>query len=197
MLNAEGDANAVFVLKINGALSTSANANVKLINGAQSKNVYWKIEGAVNIGNNSIFRGTMVVNNGALGTLSTGVLIDGRLLTTNGALTTTAVTVIATNIPGNCSSTGIPSVNTENSGVAVIISPNPFSNSTNIIINNTSLINNAELRIYNILGSEVLFTTITKQTTTIGTNDLPAGIYFYRIISNNETLQSGRLVSQR
>jgi ice-binding like protein/type IX secretion system substrate protein len=197
VLNAEGDANAVFVIRINGALSTSTNANVKLINGTQSKNIYWLINGAVNIANNSIIRGTMVVNNGALGTLSTGVAVDGRLLTTNGALTTTAVTVVATNIPGNCSTVGISEVNTNNTGAIVTISPNPFNNSTNIIINNASMINNAEIRIYNILGSEVLFSTITKQSTTIGTSSLPEGIYFYKIISNNQIVQTGRLVSQR
>lgn len=196
ILNAEGDANAVFVIKINGALSTSTNANIKLINGTQSKNIYWLINGAVNISNNSIIRGTIVVNNGALGTLSTGVTIDGRLLTTNGALTTTSVTVVATNIPGNCSTVGVPEVNADNQGVAVTISPNPFNNSTNIIINDASLINNAEIRIFNILGSEILFSTITKQLTTIGTSNLPSGIYFYRIVSNNQTLQTGRLVKQ-
>ena len=142
VLNAEGDANAVFVIRINGALSTSANANVKLINGTQSKNIYWLINGAVNIANNSIIRGTMVVNNGALGTLSTGVMIDGRLLTTNGALTTTAVIVVATNIPNDCATVGISEINAYTLN-PVSISPNPFNNSTNIIINNTSLINNA------------------------------------------------------
>jgi hypothetical protein len=196
VLNAEGDANAVFVIKINGALSTSANANIKLINGTQSSNIYWLINGAVNIANNSIIRGTMVVNNGALGTLSTGVMIDGRLLTTNGALTTTAVTVVATNIPNNCATVGISEINANNRN-PVTISPNPFNNSTNIIINNVSMINNMELRVYNILGSEVMFTPITKQTTTIGTSSLPSGIYFYRIIGNNEVIQTGRLISQQ
>lgn len=91
-LNAQGNANAVFVIKINGALSTSTFSKVILMNGTQAKNVYWKIEGAANINGFSIFNGTMVVNNGAIN-LSTGDSINGRILTTNGALTTSAVVV--------------------------------------------------------------------------------------------------------
>ena len=97
-LNAEGNADAVFVIKINGALSTSTFSKVLLINGALSKNVYWKVEGAVTINNNSIFNGTLVCNNGAI-TLATGDSISGRALTTNGAFNTAQVTV---NIPEAC-----------------------------------------------------------------------------------------------
>lgn len=97
-LNAEGDANAVFLIQINGALSTSTFSNVVLINGTQSKNVYWKVDGAVDINDFSTFRGTIVCNNGAMN-LATGVLLDGRALTTTGALGTSAITV---NIPSSC-----------------------------------------------------------------------------------------------
>ncbi|MFL5753979.1 MAG: ice-binding family protein [Bacteroidia bacterium] len=100
-LNAEGNPNAVFVIQVNGAFSTSTFSNVVLINGTQSKNVYWKVEGAVSINDNSIFRGTIICNNGAIN-LTTGVLLDGRALTTTGALNTTAVTVI---MPPGC---GLP-----------------------------------------------------------------------------------------
>jgi gliding motility-associated-like protein len=91
-LNAEGNANAIFVIQINGAISTSVNSKIILINGAQSRNVYWKVDGAVNINSNSIFRGTIICNNAAIN-LATGVFLDGRALTTTGALGTSAVTV--------------------------------------------------------------------------------------------------------
>ncbi len=89
-LNAQGNANAVFVIKINGALTTSTFSKVKLINGAQAKNVFWKIEGAVNINDYSSFAGTVVCNNAAIN-LATGDTIAGRMLTTNGAISTTAI----------------------------------------------------------------------------------------------------------
>ena len=87
-LNADGNANAVFVIKINGALSTNINAQVILLNGAQSKNVFWQVDGAVNINDNSTFRGTILGKNGAI-TLNTGSILRGRALATNGNVATT------------------------------------------------------------------------------------------------------------
>jgi hypothetical protein len=90
-LDGEGNADAVFVIKIEGALVTSTFSNVKLINGTQAENVYWKVEGAVTINDNSIFCGNIVSHNGAI-VLTTGVLLEGRALSTTGALTSTAMT---------------------------------------------------------------------------------------------------------
>lgn len=379
-LNAQGNANAVFVIQINGALSTSTYSNVVLLNGALSKNVYWKIEGAVSINNYSVFRGTIICNNGALGALNAGVTLDGRALTTTGALTTTAMSttmipvcnssvvsiitteplnkivcagssasfnVVATgtglsyqwrngnvnlsdggnisgaasstltinpvstanvatnynvlisglNVPndtsnfvsllvnvspsittqptnqtacagssvnfsasavgtsltyqwkkgslnlsntGNisgatsssltinpvnisdiasdynlaitgtcspvsssinvslslCTTTGITALTDGNRGEAVFIYPNPFANQIYIKVNEVMQINKAELRIYNVLGTQVMNATIIKQLSIIETENLPSGIYFYDIVNNNRTIQSGRLISQ-
>jgi hypothetical protein len=93
-LNAEDDSNAVFVIQINGALSTSTHSNVILINEAKAKNVYWLVNGAVSIADTSVFNGTLVCNNGAI-LLNQGVTLNGRVLTTTGALTTEAITVDA------------------------------------------------------------------------------------------------------
>lgn len=90
-LNAQGNPNAIFFIKINGALSTSVGSHVLLINGAKANNVYWLVSGAVSIGSNSEFVGTLVSINGAINTL-TGVHLNGKLLTTNGAFSTTAIT---------------------------------------------------------------------------------------------------------
>lgn len=97
-LNAEGNPNAVFVIQINGALSTSTYSKVNLINGAQAKNVFWKVEGAVSINDYSVFRGTIICNNGAI-SLTNGVYLDGRALTTTGAVNTAAITAI---MPPGC-----------------------------------------------------------------------------------------------
>ena len=193
-LNALGNANAVFVIKINGALSTSTYAKVMLINGAQAKNVYWKIEGAVNLNNYSVFKGTIICHNGALGAINTGVTIDGRLLTTNGALTTTAVTVIANTIPANCGSVGLRSYDLANS--AIKIYPNPFTDRLTIKTANTLQSNTALLTVYNVLGELVFSTSIVKETTIINKLEFPSGIYSYKIIDNNKLIQSGRLISQ-
>ena len=89
-LNAQGNANAVFIIKVNGAFATGTYSKVILKNGAQSKNVFWKIEGAVSIDNYSVFSGSIVCNNGAIN-LNTGDTLYGRALTTSGALSTTAI----------------------------------------------------------------------------------------------------------
>ena len=93
-LNAEGNGNAVFIIKANGPISTGTNAKVVLTNGAQARNVFWKVEGAVTINNNSDFKGTIVCNNGAV-VLNTGATLEGRAFTTTGALTTAAIIVTA------------------------------------------------------------------------------------------------------
>lgn len=92
-LNAQGYVDAVFIIKINGALSTSTFSKVILINGTKSSNVYWKVEGAVTINDYSVFNGTIICNNAAIN-LNTGDSINGRALTTNGAVSTASVKVL-------------------------------------------------------------------------------------------------------
>jgi hypothetical protein len=90
-LDAQGNANAIFVIQVDGALTTSTFSTVRLINGAQAKNVFWKVEGAVTINDNSIFCGTIVCNNGSI-ILNTGVAFNGGSFTTLGTVNTTAIT---------------------------------------------------------------------------------------------------------
>jgi gliding motility-associated-like protein len=97
-LNGEGNPNAVFVIKIFGALSTSTYSNVVLKNGTQSRNVYWLVNGAVSINDYSVFRGTIIANNGAIN-FAIGSLLDGRALTTVGAVNVNAMTANAPNAP--------------------------------------------------------------------------------------------------
>ncbi len=190
-LNAQGVADAVFVIQINGALSTGTYANVVLMNGAKAKNVFWKIEGAASIMDYSNFVGTVVCNNGAVGALSTGVILNGRLLVNVGALTTAAATVV---VPTLCQPSGIASMgNLKN---AVTIYPNPFSSTITVTLNEASLINNPEFKVYDILGAEVLNVAITKQETILGMSHLSPGVYFYKVIDSNRTIQTGKLISQ-
>ncbi|TRZ70656.1 MAG: DUF3494 domain-containing protein, partial [Bacteroidetes bacterium] len=103
-LNALNNPDAVFVIKIYGALTTSTYSKVTLINGTQSKNVYWLVSGAVSINDYSQFKGTIICNNGAM-LLATGVALEGRALTTTGALGTTAITAI---MPPGCGGSTSP-----------------------------------------------------------------------------------------
>jgi hypothetical protein len=194
-LDAQGNSDAVFVIRIYGALSTSTYSEVLLINGAQADNVYWNVDGAVNINDYSVIRGTIVCNNGAI-SLNSGVTLDGRALTTTGAFMTNAINAVATTIPSFCAPVSISSPYAANTNESVTIFPNPFISSTTVMINDESQINKLVLKLYNNLGKEVMNTTLTKQFTTLKSSDLPSGIYFYTVINNYKIIQSGKLISQ-
>jgi hypothetical protein len=80
---------------------------------------------------------------------------------------------------------------------AVTIYPNPFTASIDIRVNDASKIDNYKLKIYNILGEEVLNTLITKDVTTLKTSNLTSGVYLFEVSSNNKTIQSGKLISKQ
>lgn len=85
-LDAQGNSNAIFIIKLTGALSTATGSGIALANGASFANVYFQVDGAVNIGDNSLFRGTILAN-GAI-SLLTGAALEGRALSIAGAINT-------------------------------------------------------------------------------------------------------------
>jgi hypothetical protein len=91
-----------------------------------------------------------------------------------------------------CELLSIQQLDTKN--IAVAIYPNPFTTSLNIMVNDAAQINNSELRIFNVLGEEVIYTTITKQLTTLVTSNLRSGFYFYKVIGKDKIIQSGKLI---
>lgn len=192
-LNAQGNADAVFVIKINGALTTSVYAKVLLINGAQAKNVYWLVEGAVKINNYSEFCGTIIVNNAEIEIVNTGIVLNGRALTTSGAITTGALTTTMTSV---CSYLGVNSVDIDKTKDAVTITPNPFSDKITITLNPATKTDNSRLIIYNSLGKEVINVLINNRATTIDVSNLSSGLYIYKFVDNTEIIQTGKLISK-
>jgi len=185
-LNAQQNPDAVFVIKIVGALSTSTNAAVILQNGAQAKNVFWTIDGATSLNDFSNFKGTIIGNNGAV-ILNTGVTIEGRILTTNGGVSTFGISAQMT--PG-CEALGL--VTTEQSIVQFY--PNPFKAEINISISDFES-GTTDLRIYNIVGELVLKTTLNQAVTNLPVN-LPAGMYCYIMTGADGAQRTGKLISQ-
>lgn len=86
-LDGGGDPNALFVFRVAGALTSVAASQVVLINGANAANVFWTSQGATALGANTIFRGTALAVGGAAG-IGNSSILDGRLLSTLGAVTT-------------------------------------------------------------------------------------------------------------
>jgi multidrug efflux pump subunit AcrA (membrane-fusion protein) len=83
VLDAGGNANAVWVFQIGSSLTTDGAGNVTLANGAQAKNVFWVPTSDATIGVGTTFDGTIVAGRDT--TAKTGATINGRILT--GAIT--------------------------------------------------------------------------------------------------------------
>jgi len=85
-LDAQGNPNALFIFKVDGALVTTKFSNIILINSASLDNVYWQINGALEVADSSIFKATILAN-GAINLLPNSSL-EGRGLSRAGAINT-------------------------------------------------------------------------------------------------------------
>jgi len=90
-LDAQGNANAVFIFQIGSTLTTLGSTQVVLAGGAQSKNIFWQVGSSATLGTNSIFEGVIMSLQSI--TLDTGATLHGRALARNGAVTLDANTV--------------------------------------------------------------------------------------------------------
>lgn len=86
ILDGENNPDALFIIKITGVLDLISLSKITLINSASANNVYWQIDGAVNIGAAAIFNGTILAN-GALSFADESELY-GRGLSRQGAIST-------------------------------------------------------------------------------------------------------------
>jgi hypothetical protein len=185
-LDAQNNANAVFVIKIFGALATTSLAKVTLLNGAQAKNIYWIVNGAVSLSTFTEFKGTLIVNNGAI-SAATGAIVEGRLMTTSGAVTTFSIT---DNMTVGCP----PLAVTTNSKVnELIVYPNPFSKTLTLQVNENNI--NSEFILYDVLGKTIIQKKINQTSTSIEVNVTP-GMYFYKFTNSAGLLQTGKLIAK-
>lgn len=105
-LDAQGDANAVWIFQIASAFTTvgcgsvvpcTTGGNVKLINGANAANIFWQVGTAATIGDFTDFYGTILAHDDI--SINTGAHVHGRLLSGAqpsgaGAVTLISATVI-------------------------------------------------------------------------------------------------------
>ena len=92
-LNAQGNANAVFIFKIGSTLTTASGAAVVVINSGSLCNIFWQVGSSATLGTSTSFAGNILAL--ASITLNTGASVTGRTLARTGAVTldTNAVTV--------------------------------------------------------------------------------------------------------
>jgi hypothetical protein len=84
-LDAQGNANAVFIFQIASTLTTASGANIVLANNAQASNVFWAVGSSATLGTTSVFKGTIMAY--ASITITTGATLDGRALARVAAVT--------------------------------------------------------------------------------------------------------------
>ncbi len=84
-LDAQGNANAVFIFQIGSTLTTASNARVQVINAGQACNVFWQIGSSATLGTDTVFVGNILALTSI--TLNTRASIFGRALARNGAVT--------------------------------------------------------------------------------------------------------------
>jgi hypothetical protein len=95
-LDAQGDANAVFVFKMASTLVTDSGTSIVLAGGAQAKNVYWQVGSSATLGTTSIFKGNILAF--VTITVNSGSKVDGRLFAGAGGDASGAVTVQSSTI---------------------------------------------------------------------------------------------------
>jgi len=90
-LDAQGNANAVWIFQIASTLTTGTGTSIVLAGDAQAKNIFWIVGSAATLGTYSVFYGNILASSSI--TLNTGTELNGRALTQIAAVTLDASTV--------------------------------------------------------------------------------------------------------
>jgi hypothetical protein len=90
-LDAQGDADAVFLFQMGSTLTTGSGTRVILSGGARAANVYWQVGTSATLGTTSTFQGNILA--GEAITLTTGATLEGRALTQIAAVTLDAAVI--------------------------------------------------------------------------------------------------------
>ncbi|MBC8124399.1 MAG: DUF3494 domain-containing protein [Candidatus Kapabacteria bacterium] len=89
--DAQGNPDAVFIIKIGAALNVSKFTKMLLAGGAKATNIYWAVGGAVSVLDSSVFKGT-ILSDGAIHFYG-GSTLEGSALAMAGAVTLAGNTV--------------------------------------------------------------------------------------------------------
>jgi hypothetical protein len=95
-LDAQGDANGVWIFQVASSLDTATGSQVILSGGAKASNVFWQVGSSATLGTTTVFKGTIMANQSV--TLANGATLEGRALARIASVTMDA-NVITTPAP--------------------------------------------------------------------------------------------------
>jgi len=95
-LDAQGNANAVFIFKMASTLTTGPGTSVVLSGGAQAKNIFWQVGSSATLGTTTVFKGNILAFVSV--SVNNGCAVNGRLFAGAGGDGSGAVTVQSSTI---------------------------------------------------------------------------------------------------
>src|SRR6185369_13338343 len=84
-LDAQGDANAVFIFQMGSTFTSTASRQIILAGGAKAANIFWQVGSSATLGAGSVFKGNILAL--ASITAGAGAAVEGRLLARTAAVT--------------------------------------------------------------------------------------------------------------
>ena len=190
-----GGPNDVWIFQISGGLSMSAGVNVTLSGGAQARNIFWQVAGAITIGTDAHVEGVLLSK--------TAIHLMSRTSLSGRALAQTAVTLDMNTVtpPPAGSTTSSDAADRISRGITLDPNtPNPFTGTTRIgfVLPTPSVV---RLAVYDLLGREVAL--LVSESLPAGAhmaewdaNAMPSGVYVYRLTANGQ-VQTGRMTHLR
>jgi len=121
-LDAQGNANAVWVFKIASTLITGSASTVTVINGGQACNVFWQVGSSATLGTTTTFVGNILALTSI--TMMAGASMSGR------ALAQTWTVTLASNNVSVCSLAGVPTPTTLSTQASAAVKAGGFIHDT-------------------------------------------------------------------